>query len=362
MSDSGIATELVASKLLPPGSGRALPSAPRLNQAPPPAHRTTFQTKITPARRAFNAAGVGSEVIAHLQQSKLFRDYQHAFEVSLGLPLVLRAAGSFRTPLQGSGRVNSFCALMTQSSRTCASCLQLQQRIEEQAILEAQTQQCYAGLNETVVPVRAGGTVLGYLQTGQVFFTAPGKKQFKAVGLLVRTGEAGLDLREMEAAYSHTRVIPRKQYESVIRLLVIFAEHLASVSNQLLLAEATAESPAITKARSFIAAHQNQELCLGEVARAVHMSVFHFCKYFKRSTGLTFTEYLARARIEAVKQLLTNAHLRIGEAAFAAGFQSLSQFNRVFKRVTGEAPGHYRDRLHKLNRKTSRNAAYGCAA
>ncbi len=297
----------------------------------------------------------GSSVIAHLQQSKLFRDYQTAFESSLGLPLVLREAGSFRTPLQGSKLMNSFCALLSQANKTCASCLQLQQRVEVLATVETKTLQCYAGLSETGVPVRVGGNLIGYLQTGQIFLKAPTKKQFHTLKAALQPELTGPELRRWKSAYFQTRVITGKQYEAVIRLLEIFSIHLASISNQLLLTENAAESPAITKARSYIAAHQNQELCLGNVAHAVHMSVFYFCKSFKHATRLTFTEYLARARVESVKLLLLNPHLRVSEAAYAAGFQSLSQFNRVFRRYTGETPVSFRDRLPQLNSKTKQN-------
>ena len=59
---------------------------------------------------------------------------------------------------------------------------------------------------------------------------------------------------------------------------------------------------------------------------------------------MTFTEYLARIRVEMVKKLLLNPHTRISEAAFEVGFQSLSQFNRVFRRFAGESPSDYRGR------------------
>lgn len=72
------------------------------------------------------------------------------------------------------------------------------------------------------------------------------------------------------------------------------------------------------------------------------MSAFYFCKVFKGATGLTFTDYIARARIEKTKQLLLNPHMRVSEAAYEAGFQSLSQFNRVFRRIVGESPTTYR--------------------
>ena len=76
------------------------------------------------------------------------------------------------------------------------------------------------------------------------------------------------------------------------------------------------------------------------------MSAFYFCKVFKAATGLTFTNYLARVRVETVQQLLLNPHTRVSEAAYAAGFQSLSQFNRTFQRLAGESPSDYRERIH----------------
>ena len=66
---------------------------------------------------------------------------------------------------------------------------------------------------------------------------------------------------------------------------------------------------------------------------------------FKRSTGVTVTEYLTRVRIERVKELLLNPNLRISEIAFQTGFQSLTHFNRVFLKLTGQSPTEYRVRL-----------------
>jgi len=299
-----------------------------------------------PARRASSTNGLGAKTVARLQESALFRDYRDAFEATTGLPLVLREVGSFRTPLQGSARVNSFCSLMTRANKTCAACLQLQQRLETEAMQEPKTLQCYAGLSESVVPVRVGDTALAYLQTGQVLLHAPSKKYFKNISRAVQGGYPGIDARAWESAYFKTRVITRKQYEAALRLLAIFAQHLGTISNQLLLQEATLEPSVITRARTFIADHLNEELCLRDVARAVHMSAFYFCKIFKNATGLHFTEYIARARIESVKTRLLNVQLRVSEAAYAAGFQSLSQFNRVFLRVAGETPSSYRIRVH----------------
>jgi AraC-like DNA-binding protein len=131
----------------------------------------------------------------------------------------------------------------------------------------------------------------------------------------------------------------------VIKLLSIFAQHLSMVSNQVLVHQEHSEPPVITRAKEYILEHQGEELSLSQVARAVNTSTFYFCKLFKRVTGINFTDYLSRVRIEKAKNLLLNPSLRISEIAFEVGFQSLTHFNRVFKRISGLSPTEYRAQL-----------------
>jgi AraC-like DNA-binding protein/ligand-binding sensor protein len=284
-------------------------------------------------------------VMGQLRQSEIYRSYQQAYETTTGLPLALRAVGSFQSPLHESKQVNSFCALMAKNNKTCAACLQLQQRMEEEATFGTRTLQCFAGLTESAVPVRVGARVLGHLQTGQVLLQPPTKTGFRNVLRQLAKWGTGVDARRLESAYFQTRVLARRQYDSAVNLLAVFAQHLSALSNQVMVQEASAENPVIARARAYIGEHQGEGLSLQMVAQAVHVSEFHFCKLFKRVTKLTFTDYLARVRVETVKQLLLNPHKRVSEAAFEAGFQSLSQFNRVFHRITGDAPRTYRERL-----------------
>ena len=116
----------------------------------------------------------------------------------------------------------------------------------------------------------------------------------------------------------------------------------------MLVAHANAEPPAIVRAKQFIHDHQGEEISLADVAHAINTSTFHFCKLFKKTTGLNFTDYLSRIRIEKAKSLLLNPNVRISEAAYEAGFQSLTHFNRVFKKVTGSSPTQYRGGLPKV--------------
>jgi AraC-like DNA-binding protein len=103
-----------------------------------------------------------------------------------------------------------------------------------------------------------------------------------------------------------------------------------------------AEPVEIWKARKFIEEHSAEELSLSKVAKAVNISGNHLSEKFKQVTGVNFVDYVARTRFEKTRDLLQNSNLRISEIAFSVGFQSLSQFNRVFKKLAGQSPTGYR--------------------
>jgi AraC-like DNA-binding protein len=110
-----------------------------------------------------------------------------------------------------------------------------------------------------------------------------------------------------------------------------------------------AESVRIWKARNYIHQHCAEELSLGQVARAANTSTNYFSEKFKEATGTNFVKYVARTRFEKAEMLLRNADLRVSEIAFAVGFQSLSQFNRVFKKLAGKSPTDYRVAVRHKN-------------
>ena len=287
------------------------------------------------------------ELVDRLKKSQIYRDYEKAFRETTGMPINLRPIESFDLPHHDDPKEAPFCALMARTNHTCAACLQLQKKVEEQARLEPKTLKCFAGLCDSAVPVRVGENLVAFLQTGQVLLHQPNQREFRSLTRnLIKFGVES-DLKKIEEAYFQTRVLDKKQYEAVLRLLTIFAQHLSSLSNQLMVAAREAEPPMVTRAKVYIAEKHAEEISLREVASAVNTSAFYFCKMFKQATGLTFTDYLARLRVEKVKNLLQNPNKRISEAAFETGFQSLSQFNRVFRKIAGESPTVWREKMRR---------------
>ena len=117
-------------------------------------------------------------LIDALAKSKVYQDYERAFSDATGLPVSLRPVESWQLPHHGKRNENSFCAMMSEKSRSCASCLQVQQKLSENATVEPYTTVCEAGMSDTAVPVRLGEKLVGFLQTGQVFRKTPSAAQF----------------------------------------------------------------------------------------------------------------------------------------------------------------------------------------
>lgn len=287
----------------------------------------------------------GESVAWKLSRSKLFLDYQTAFESATGLPLQLHESGAAAGGLSSRPGGNAFCLLMAKSNQACAACFALQQKIEQQAGMEPRSLHCFAGLCESAVPVRVGEKIIAFLQTGQVLLHRPDAKQFTKVAQTLIEMGTEIDLKKAEEAWFATTVLKESQYQSMLRLLHIFAGHLSECANALSIEAGAAESGPITKAKAIVKANLDDDLSLGRVAEAVNVSAGYFSELFHKIAGMTFTDYVARVRVEKVKSMLANPRLQITAIAYDTGFKSLSQFNRVFKRVCGVSPSDYRHGL-----------------
>ena len=286
-----------------------------------------------------------NNLVEMVRGSKIYRDYERAFSEATGLPVALRPVESWQLPHHGKRAENPFCAMMAGRSRACSACLQVQQKLADTARHDAGSETCQVGMCDTAVPVKLGEQIVGFLHTGQIFRKKPTAAQFDRVVRLAADWGVDVDPEELKSAYFGTRVLSNKEHGAVVKLLQIFAQHLSMLSNQIVVQEKNAEPPVITRSKEFIRQHLTEDISLGQVARAVNTSTFYFCKMFKKITGINFTDYVSRLRIENAKNLLLNPNLRVSEIAYEVGFQSLTHFNRVFKKIIGQSPTEYRGQL-----------------
>ena len=284
-----------------------------------------------------------ADLIQRLARSNLYNEFKQAFCVSTGLPLTLRPLEFWQLAHRGQSHENPFCAMIAQTNRGCAAYLEAEQSAIDAARSGPATVRCFADLCHTAVPVKLGERTIGFLQTGQVALDLPSAAGFEAIVRQLTEWGVPMDLKQLEDAYYRSRVFSQQQYAGIIRLLEIFGQQLSAMANRITVQDAEAESPMIRRAKAYIAGHYADPVDLDEIARAMHVSTFYFCKMFRKATGLTFTDYLGRVRVEKAKNLLLNPHLRVSEIAYTVGFQCLTHFNRVFRKITGEAPTDFRD-------------------
>ena len=103
------------------------------------------------------------------------------------------------------------------------------------------------------------------------------------------------------------------------------------------------EHQRLQKIYAFVDSNYQRKIELKEVAELSFMTKEAFCRYFKKMTQYTFIEFLNRYRISQSKRLLMSG-FNVSEACFESGFESLSYYNRIFKRITNENPREFRKR------------------
>jgi AraC-like DNA-binding protein len=182
---------------------------------------------------------------------------------------------------------------------------------------------------------------------GEDLWQAP---EFAAVAELFSRARSGLSfhgLTKQLAGEELTRLAGLAPLDRLLLLLGIFQRLAASTEVTRLHAETVAGSydldaqQRLKRVTHFVAEHYARHIELREVAALVHLTEAAFCRYFRRMTQLTFTQFVNRYRVHEAQRLLMTDN-NVTETAFACGFESLSYFNRVFRSVTGENPLAFR--------------------
>ena len=248
--------------------------------------------------------------VENLAESPLFQHYQQAFHTLTGLPLCLEAVA------------------------------------DKKSSEEVVTQRGVAGVVQSLVPVKVGKGVLAALRTGGVRLQPATAEHFAPVAkALLDSDHSAAEIHAARVHFENVPVMEPERYEAALAILRSFALQLGENAHRLLFAHVTHEPEPVRKAKSYIQEHLVEPMSLEDVASAVNVSPFHFCKLFKRATGLTFTEFVNHARVEKAKRLLLRPDTRITEVAYDVGFQSLSHFNRSFRKIADESPSEFRSRM-----------------
>ena len=111
--------------------------------------------------------------------------------------------------------------------------------------------------------------------------------------------------------------------------------------------DVSSESRRVLKVKDFINTHINDELRLEQLANLVSMTPTAFSRFFKLRTGKTLSEYIVDIRLGHAARLLLDTSDSVSEICWDCGFNTLSNFNRLFRKRKGCSPTEFREKYCK---------------
>jgi len=104
----------------------------------------------------------------------------------------------------------------------------------------------------------------------------------------------------------------------------------------------------IERVKAYIHEHIRESVSREEVAGAVFLNAAYLSRLFKRETGVSLSDYIIRIRLERARELLVTTNYKISHIAEMVGYESFPHFTRIFKKMVGVGPHHYRTQHQQL--------------
>ncbi|MBL7113387.1 MAG: helix-turn-helix domain-containing protein [Bacteroidales bacterium] len=101
----------------------------------------------------------------------------------------------------------------------------------------------------------------------------------------------------------------------------------------------------LTKVFDYVMARYNEKIKLEEVASLVCMTPNSFCRFFKRHTLKTFSEFLINVRVSMACKKLQEEDTSVSDSCYSSGYNNISNFHRHFRRIVGLTPNEYKKQI-----------------
>lgn len=175
-------------------------------------------------------------------------------------------------------------------------------------------------------------------------------EELSAVSKLLMKARRGIVFEGGKSAVlaAQMKLLPQKSgVDKIIGLLHILGEltqmpHKTLASSWYLPLKGNENENRINKVCQYVQNHSTEKLTIHKAASLIHLSPGAFCKFFKRITGKTFSDYVNDIRIVHVCNQLIATDKQVAEIAYDNGFETLTYFHRVFLKKTGVQPRQYR--------------------
>ncbi|MBU2938144.1 AraC family transcriptional regulator [Lacinutrix sp. C3R15] len=134
----------------------------------------------------------------------------------------------------------------------------------------------------------------------------------------------------------------------ILELLALSTDYVLLNENGYMFETQPQDSSKIDKIFKYVNKNYQEHITLDEIAAHVNLTVPAFCRYFKKVTGKTFTQFVNECRVFYATKLLTESQSSITDICFECGFNNFSHFNKVFNEVIGKSASKYRNEMRLI--------------
>ena len=183
------------------------------------------------------------------------------------------------------------------------------------------------------------------------------KNQFHSIRLMLERAQCGLafSLSTIMKVYGKLDELARhgRGFHAVLDFLELLyelslAEDSRTLSSSSFARIATSsESRRVNKVQQYIASHVHEEVRLDTLADLVGMTPVAFSRFFHQRTGRTLSDYITQMRLGSAARMLIDTTHTVAEICYDCGFNTLSNFNRLFRKYKGCSPTEFRENFHK---------------
>jgi two-component system response regulator YesN len=132
-------------------------------------------------------------------------------------------------------------------------------------------------------------------------------------------------------------------------LFLIGKRYLTDTLHQIASSRQYKANSIIEKADQYILEHYNEDISLDEIAKHVNLSSYYFSRFYKNSTGTSFTDKMVAVRMEKAKELLKKEELSIKDVSYMVGYVDPNYFSKIFKKSTGYNASEYKKMYSQKN-------------
>lgn len=187
---------------------------------------------------------------------------------------------------------------------------------------------------------------------GENFFN---KSEFYEINKLLDASKFGLSFGEKVSKHMHDDILQLPNLSSTeqhIKLLGILhqlslvkEQYREVLSSSDMRQTKTESSERIDTVLKYISDNYASSIALDDIAGVACMTTNSFCRFFKKMTNKSFTQFLNEIRVKNASRILVQDNMPISEVCYLVGFNSITNFNKQFKQIMGSTPKKFREAI-----------------